>query len=253
MSFRIQKRIISALLRREFIALTNKSLFGLMVLVLEPLIFVGAMSIVILARVSSLPDVPVMAFVISGYIIMWGVRFHIQRAIGILNTNISFLYHKNVKILDIFIARGLMQCMATTFCFILLVVLIAVGAIKFPDNAALVIYSWFFVQWYGLSMSILTGSISGYHPLGMRICLIIAVCHVFMTGAFFMVSWVPAPYRDIVMVFPMVHATEMMRDGLFGNTATTYYSINYLISSNIVCSYIALAACRRLVQHGPQL
>lgn len=249
-SWRIQRRVLSALLRREFISLTGKTPIGFLLVILEPLVFVVCMTVLFLIRGNKFGNIPVVAFAISGYSILWGVRFHINRSLGVLQANRPLLYHRNVKIIDIFIARGFVQTLTTTMSVVLLIPMILFRVIAFPDTPFLVVFSWFFVQWYGLSMSIVANSITGLTSFGGKIAALLGVLHIWITGAFFMVEWIPVEYQKYVLVFPMVHATEMMRDGLFGSMVLTHYSVAYLFISNIVVTYIALVMWMKLVRKG---
>lgn len=249
-SLRIQKRVISALLRREFISLTGKKPVGFLILIVEPLVFVVILSMFFFARKDAFTGVPIAAFAISAYSIMWGVRFHIQRTMGVLRANIPLLYHRHVKIFDIFAARGVVQCLTTTVSFLLFIPMIMMGIVEFPQSPSLVVYSWIFVQWYGVCFSFIVNSLIGLYKAGYRIGMVIAAVHIWITGAFIMVDWLPVEYQKYALIFPMVNATEMMRDGLFGNMVTTHYSIGYIFVSNVLLTYVALIFCRKLMLHG---
>ncbi|MEF3695675.1 ABC transporter permease [Desulfolutivibrio sp.] len=249
-SLRIQHRVINAVLRREFLAITGKRSVGFLILVLEPLIFVVFMVGLFYVRGHTFGDIPVVAFAISGYTVLWGVRFHIQRVLGSLQANIPLLYHRHVKVADIILARGVVQSLSTTISFLFFIPLVFFDVIDFPNDPALMIFSWIFVQWYGISFAFIAIAISGLFKFGQRIAILLAATHIFITGAFYMVAWIPAQYQGYVLLSPMVHATEMMRDGLFGNIVETHYSVQYMIAANIILTYIGLALCRKLTRRG---
>jgi capsular polysaccharide transport system permease protein len=93
------------------------------------------------------------------------------------------------------------------------------------------------------------GILGAAFSFGSRVVILVGVAHVFLTGAFFMLAWIPEGYRKILLLFPMVHATEMMRDGLFGDFVETYYSIGYLLAANLVLTYIALVMVNVYKRH----
>ncbi len=249
-ALQIQGRVISALMRREFIALSGKSGFGFLFIFIEPLLFVAALSMVIYFRRDSLKNIPAAAFAMSGYCILWGVRFQIMKMMSVIPMNRPLLYHKYVKLIDIVFGRTVIQCATTSFCFLMFIPLIFFGAIDFPENTSLVVGSWLLVLWYGMSFAFIGGAITGLFKLGQKYVILINVIHVWITGAFFMVDWFPEKYREILLIFPMVNATEMMRDGLCGNIVRAHYSILYIVLCNIVLTYVGLAMIRQLSLRG---
>jgi len=250
-SLKLQKRVLSALIRREIIALTGKRGMGYLLLMLEPFVFVVVLGLALVLRAASFKNVPIIEFCLSGYCIMWACRFHIIKILTVITGNRDLFYHKYVKMIDIMIARSTIQCFTTTLSLFLFFPLVFFGAINCPNNPALIIFSWILVQWYGFSFSIIAGTVVGLYKFGFKIGMILAALHIIMTGGLFMVDWLPTKYAGYALIFPMVHATEMMRDGLFGNIAPTHYSGPYIIYSNIVLTYIGLALCRKLTLRGP--
>jgi capsular polysaccharide transport system permease protein len=250
-SLQLQQRVLSALIRREIIALTGKKGLGFLMLMLEPFVFVVVLGLVFILRADHFKNVPVIEFCLSGYCILWACRFHIMKMMNVIAVNQALLYHRYVKMIDIMIARAIIQCFTTTISLLLLFPLVFFGAIDYPNDPPLIIFSWILVQWYGFSFSIIAGAAVGLYKFGLKICLILGAFHVLITGGFFMVDWLPSTYADYALIFPMVHATEMMRDGLFGNMVPTHYSGLYIICGNLVITYIGLALCRQLALRGP--
>jgi len=48
-----------------------------------------------------------------------------------------------------------------------------------------------------------------------------------ISGAFFMLHWIPQQFREVLLWFPFPHGIEMVRDGVFGHIAPTYYNASY--------------------------
>ena len=68
-----------------------------------------------------------------------------------------------------------------------------------------------------------------------------------------MVHWLPSAAQDAVLWLPMVHGTEMIRHGYFGNVVPTYENPAYFVAINLVLTLIGLALVRetgRRVQPG---
>ncbi|STY59587.1 ABC-2 type transporter [Mannheimia haemolytica] len=65
-----------------------------------------------------------------------------------------------------------------------------------------------------------------------------------LSGSFFFVHNLPPKAQEIALLFPMIHGTEMFRNGYFGETVITYESIIYLIVINLILLFIGLLCVR---------
>jgi capsular polysaccharide transport system permease protein len=62
-----------------------------------------------------------------------------------------------------------------------------------------------------------------------------------LSGAGFMVDWLPKFARELIYWVPMIHGTEMIRHGFFGNSVHTYEDPLYLAIVNAVMTLFGLA------------
>ncbi len=71
-----------------------------------------------------------------------------------------------------------------------------------------------------------------------------------MSGAPFMVEWLPKKLQDVVLYLPMVHGVELLRHGYFGNVVRTHYDIGYMAESSLLLTlcglYVVREASRRV-------
>ena len=61
-----------------------------------------------------------------------------------------------------------------------------------------------------------------------------------------MVDWLPTGMQKVVLLLPMVHGTEMLREGYFGNVVPTHYDVSYMAMSCLVLSLAALYVVRQV-------
>jgi len=61
-----------------------------------------------------------------------------------------------------------------------------------------------------------------------------------LSGAAFMVEWLPSKLQTVVLLLPMVHGVEILRQGYFGSLVKTHYDIGYMASCCLVMSLAAL-------------
>lgn len=227
---------------------------GFLVNLLEPTIFVIAISSLYVLRHSDTAQtqvpIPPIGFAVSGYCVFWACRFQINKSITALSINLPLLYHRDIKIFDLLVSRAIVQACFNTFAFLIIFFIVwFFDLIPSIRNFLLVTISWIFVLWYGGLFAMICGILGAAFSFGNRIVALIGISHIFLTGAFFMLAWIPEGYRKILLLFPMVHATEMMRDGLFGDFVETYYSVGYLLAANIVLTYIALVIINVYKRH----
>lgn len=65
-----------------------------------------------------------------------------------------------------------------------------------------------------------------------------------LSGAMFMVHWLPKVAQDVILWLPMVHATEMLRHGYFGEVVPTYENPAYFAAVNLALTLIGMSLVR---------
>lgn len=245
-SFRIQLRVIYALLMREIITRYGRHNIGFAWLFVEPMIFTlgiaGLWNYTKYAHGGTLPIIP---FAVIGYstILMW--RNSANKVGSAVEANAGLLYHRNVKVIDVFLARIMLESLGATISFMTIsLIFIAVGVMTWPANFLLMIYGWCLLAWFTVGLALIIGSVLQlseildrfWHPLTYLLFPI--------SGTAFMVDWLPEPFRKIILYLPMVHATEMIRHGYYGDIVRTYEDPVYMMKCNLVILFIGLVLTR---------
>lgn len=241
-SLSVQMRIIQALIRREYITLSGKSGMGFLILFGEPfMIMLFVMIIIAHNRLHAKLSFPIYDFVLSGWGIMWLCRYPLQRMGGAILGNASFLYHRNIKILDILISRSFLMLSASVVSFVLIFILylLIVPSIEIYQPLYIAL-SLFYTCWYTLCICIIFGGLAGYSSLGDKFPILIAIIHVFISGSFFMVAWLPPNMQRIALLSPLIDMTEIMRYGFFGDRVPCMFDIPYITMANLALTFIAL-------------
>lgn len=249
-SLRLQIRVIRALVKRELLAMYGRKGLGFLTVFAEPLVIMGTvMTFVSLRRLhASMMTFPVVPFVLSGWGVMWICRLPIMRMGGVLQANNAFLYHRYITVFDIFLGRLIIWTAATVTSFaVLFAGFMLVTEYALYDMSA-VVGALLLAIWYAMALSLLCNALATYTFVGFRLLLVVSIGHVFITGALFMVDWVPYQYRGLVMLSPMVSVTEWMRYGFFGNLVTCYYDLPYVLGCNLVLTYLALQVLFKMVK-----
>jgi capsular polysaccharide transport system permease protein len=224
-----QRRVIYALMMREMVTRFGRDNLGLLWLIGEPMIFtVSVATLWTAAGLSHAVSVPPVAFAVTGYssVLMWrNAASHSSMAI---THNKALLYHRVVLVIDV-ITRIVREIAGATCSFILLsAVCIYVGWMPMPSDMSLLVAGWLMLAWFGASLALLIGAGTAFSVVVERFWMPISYIMFPMSGAAFMVDWLPKRLQDLVSYLPMVHGVEMLRAGFFGNLVTTHYDVGYM-------------------------
>lgn len=246
-SFLIQGRVIWALLMREIITRYGRHNIGFMWMFAEPMIFtLGIITLWSFVKTGH-SDMPIVPFAITGYssVLLW--RNMPGRTSGAIGPNLALMYHRNVKVIDIFIARILLEGSGATMSFVILSLFFTmIGMMPYPEDILKIISGWFMLAWFGASLAIMIGAISELSELIEKIWHPLTYLMFPLSGAMFMVDWLPRDMQHVILYLPMVHGVEMLREGYFGSTVTAHYDITYMMTFNLCLTFIGLALTREV-------
>jgi len=242
----VQSRVLHALLMRELITRFGRDNLGVLWLIGEPMLFtLGVATLWSAAGLHRGSGIPIVAIAVTGYssVLMWRNATN-QCGAGI-EQNKSLLFHRSVLVIDVFLTRIALEIIGATSSFIVLsFVFIYVGWMRAPTNLLLVISGWFMLAWFGASLAMLVGAASAMSPLVHRLWHPVAYLLFPLSGAAFMVEWLPKDLQSVVLLLPMVHGVEIIRNGFFGTIVPTHYSASYMAECCLVLSLCGLFVVR---------
>lgn len=251
-AWKVQCRVIRALLMREMLTRYGRRNIGFLWLFVEPMMVTMVVAAIWSARgLHQFSDIPIVAFAITGYsgIQLW--RNMSRRCINAIDPNRALLRHRPVKMLDIYIARMLLESCGATTSFTVLSIIFSIFSeqISPPENILLVVFAWFLLTWLAMGISITLGSLSELTPLVTKFWPPFIYILYPLSGAMFLVGSLPPRMREIVLYIPIVHANEMLRDGYFGSHFQAHYDISYLIGWCLGLSFVGLGISHLTVEH----
>ena len=245
-SLLIQGRIIGALLLREIITRYGRHNVGFLWLFLEPMMFtLGVATLWNLMKATHGFDLPIIAFALTGYssVLLW--RNGSSRCINALEPNYSLLHHRNVRAIDIYFARLLLEVTGSSASLILLTTLfVSLGLMKPPDDIFLSLMAWLLLAWFSIALGMLVGAASERTEVIERVWHVVTYLIFPLSGAAFMLDWMPTAAQKALSWLPMIHGVEMLRHGYFGNIVRTHEDPAYLFISNLILTLIGLALLR---------
>jgi capsular polysaccharide transport system permease protein len=248
----IQRRVLHALLMREIITRFGRENLGVLWLVGEPMLFtLGVATLWTAAGLHHGSPIPIVAFAVTGYssVLMW--RNSANRSGGAIAQNKPLLFHRNVRVIDVLLTRIALEIGGATASFMVLSTLFTfIGWMPLPDDLLKVEVGWFMLAWFGASLSLLIGAGTAFSDIVERLWHPAAYLLFPLSGAAFMVEWLPVGLQKFVLLLPMVHGVEMLRAGYFGNVVPTHYDVGYMASCCLVLSlgglYLVRQAGRRV-------
>jgi ABC-2 type transport system permease protein/capsular polysaccharide transport system permease protein len=244
----IEWRVIHALLLREMLTRFGRHNIGFLWLFVEPMLFtLGVTALWTLTRSVHGSNLPIAAFALTGYssVLLW--RNMPARCIGAIEPNLSLMYHRNVKVIDIFLARLILEGGGATISFVVLsIVFIAIGLIAPPEDVLKVVGGWLMIAWIGSSLAIFLGSLTQESELVEKLWHPFAYLLFPLSGAGFMVDALPINAQHYVLYLPMVHGVEYLREGYFGSRIHAHFDLAYMALFNSALLVLGLAKVRKV-------
>jgi ABC-type polysaccharide/polyol phosphate export permease len=251
-SFAIQRRVLHALLMREVITRFGRKNLGVLWLVGEPMIFtLGVATLWTLSGMTHSSAIPIVAFAVTGYssVLMW--RNSASQASAAIPQNKPLLFHRNVRIIDVLLTRTILEIGGATCSFVMLsLIFMFIGWMPAPVDLLEVVSGWVMLAWFGTSLALLIGSGTAFSDVVERLWPPAAYLLFPLSGAAFMVDWMPQRLQRFVLLLPMVHGTEILREGWFGGVVQAHYDLKYMVACCLVLTlaglYVQREASRRV-------
>lgn len=245
-SWAVQRRVIFALLMREVLTRYGRHNIGFLWLFVEPMIFtLGVTALWTLAGANHGSSLPIVAFALTGYssVLLW--RNMTGRSIGSVTPNLALMYHRNVKVIDVFAARLLLELAGATISFVILSLFFsAIGWINPPEDFIKVALAWLMLAWFGASLAVFLGSLSERSEVVEKIWHPAAYLIFPLSGAAFLVDALPPAAQKVVLMLPMVHGVELLREGYFGSSIRAHYDLGYMALCCTALTVLGLAQAR---------
>lgn len=244
----IQRRVIGALLMREILTRYGRHNIGFLWLFVEPMLFtLGVTALWTAAKSVHGSDLPISAFALTGYssVLLW--RNMPSRCIGAIPPNLSLMYHRNVKVIDIYLARLILEGAGASISFVVLAIIFtSIGWIEPPEDVLKIVHAWLMLAWFGIVLALLMGSLSEEYEMIEKLWHPASYLLFPLSGAAFLVDALPKQAQDVVLLLPMVHGVEYLREGYFGSKIHAHHDLSYVALVNIALMLLAMAQTRKI-------
>jgi ABC-type polysaccharide/polyol phosphate export permease len=242
---RTQLRVTGALIMREIITRYGRHNIGFMWVFVEPMLFTAGVVIVWSLLRTHTMKLPLIPFMITGYssVLLW--RNTIGRCGNAIEPNRSLLHHRYVRVLDLFVARLLLEVAGASISLLTLGTLLTLaGLMQPPADLLPMLLAWGLLAWFAMCMGLLVGAFSVLSETVERVWHVVGYLFLPISGAFFMVDWLPKRLQPLALYVPTVNTTELLRGGYFGAGIHAHYDLRYTVTVNLVLTLLALAAVK---------
>ncbi len=247
-SLAIQLRVVWALFLRETLTRYGRHNIGVLWLFGEPMLFtLGISGVWALLKLSHSSHIPIIAFAVTGYstVLVW--RNMPNRLNKAVEMHLGLMHHRNVRPIDIYFARLILEVGGVTTSFIVLsIAFCAMGWMSPPEDILEVIGGWLLMVWFGSALAINIGAISEHSELFERLWHPFTYLMMGFSGLGFVVDAMPAAARPYLLLVPMVNCAEIIRDGYFGSLFNAHFDVFYVVIWSAVLSFFAMIGVRSL-------
>lgn len=250
--FSVQFSVLRALLVRDALMRYGHENLGFFWVILEPLMFAMGVAVMWLILNHGHGEVSTVAMALSGYILLTLFRHMIFSANRLLRRNLALRYHANVKPLDIFLAKALLETLGCLAAFFVAYLPLTVLGIIDPMRDSLLTMGAYALQaWFCISLALIMAALSEVSEVTEQVLPVVTYLILPLTGVFSLQVWMPAKVRDLLAWSPMVNIVEMFRAGMFSADITTYWDPWYVIwwcFAQTVLGLLAFDYVRRRVE-----
>jgi capsular polysaccharide transport system permease protein len=106
------------------------------------------------------------------------------------------------------------------------------------------------MSWFGFALALVIGALAERSEVIARLWSPVSFILFIGSGVFTLVDWLPPVAQKIILWLPMVHGSELVRDGYFGKLFKAHYDITYLC---LWCLFLTLSGLALLRQAGQQV
>jgi capsular polysaccharide transport system permease protein len=220
----VQSRVIGALTIREIYTRFGRESLGFAWIVAEPLVF--AVPVLFTWQAIRNPHehgLALMPFLWSGYLPILLFRHLGGRMLFFIRANAGLLYHRRVTLLDIFVARTLIEIGGNlTAVIISFALFYTVGAMDFPRDLPMFYLGYFYMIWWCVAAALIIGALCERSDWVEKIWMPYSYLYLMFSGFFYLADWLPSALRNVALYQPYLQAYEMIRAGVFGASIRTY-------------------------------
>lgn len=231
--------VTRALVVRDLMMRYGRGNIGFVWVVLEPMILTCGVMLMWSVMGAAKGGYAIVEVVLTGYMPLTLWRHLTGQTVNFFRASAPLLYHRKISLLDILSARFILEIIGTTTALVAIwTILYAVGAISLPQHLDLLLLGWSMMALIGCIAGIGFAVLTERAEISERFVQPIQYLNIPLSGAFFMVEWLPPWAQKLVMFHPHVHSYEVFRSGYFGDSIIAHYDLLYFFGFCLVLAFI---------------
>jgi capsular polysaccharide transport system permease protein len=248
----VQCRVIGAVMMRELHTRYGRENVGYLWMIGEPMLLATIIGLLHMnaGHTVYLGDIKPLPFAVLGYTTFILFRGLVNRSAGSLEANAPLLYHRQVTVLDLTIARALLEFAGVFLTFVTLMALLTgLGLAEPPARPLIVFGAWALMFWYGLGHSILITAITYENRTAERLVHPYSYFMIGLSASFYQIGWMPQSFRTILGYIPITSIFELVRYGYFRGTNLDYFYGGYVVAVSMILTWVGLILMNRVHHH----
>ena len=244
--FRVQFRVIHALVLREMQTRFGRSRLGFLALIVEPLIF-GAMIATLRWAIDigrTVPGVSIFVFALVSYLPFMTFRAIVSRAPGTVRSNVTLLYHAPIRLLDVVLARHALEAGAVMSAMAVVVIGVMIWGNVTPYSVPLLLVAMVLLFFYSHGLGLVCAAAAARWKVVGALIHPLLYISLPLSGAIIALQMLDPQIREILLWNPQVSIHEMVREGFFGDRLASYYDVGYLLFWTGLLNLLGLAGLR---------
>jgi capsular polysaccharide transport system permease protein len=242
-----QQRVVGALILRELHTRYGRENIGYLWMLLEPGLLAIAVAGMHFGQKPHGSDLAPVGFTLGAYCTFMIFRSIVGRSEAALEANQTLLFHRMVTIFDVLVSRAILEALSTIATFIVLITgacLLGLATppadpLRFGGGVLLLIWFSFAVSMLVCPATYVSKAVAKFIHPAMYILMPIS-------GAFFLLSWIPEPYRGWLSWSPLTQIFEMIHSGQFSSVESPYFDPIYIVGWCLALTLAGLFALRIL-------
>lgn len=232
---------------REIITRWGRKNIGFVWMFAEPILIIAILAFVFWLRgrfesvLYHAYGISVFAFILIGYspFMLW--RNTVKSCAGAMKANRALLHHRNLRALDFYASRILLDVVSVTLSFIVLLAMLVLSkSAHAPYNLYELVFAWWLLIWFSMGLGMTVGPLLASFSIVNIMWRVTLLLLLVSSGAFFFAAWLPPMLRNALLYSPLLHLSEMIKHGYFGEIIHTYENVPYILAWNLMLSFTGL-------------